>query len=90
MLSNVIDFGSVPTVAHIDNVKALGNCLLNTFTFPGDAGFSCLEQGAEALTYARDNDIRVYAAQTNSAGDVDTLMQYGITGAQMTVVPNFD
>ena len=90
MLSLVTLFEAVPTLDNMNTVKSLGNCLLSVFVFPSENGFSYLEQGAEALAYARENDIRIYSGQTGNANEVDTLLQYGITGTQMTVVPNFD
>lgn len=101
-LSNVLNYETVLTKAHIDTATSLGNCQICSFFFTastvsedtnGDGvmdGFDLLEQSKEALSYAQEKDIRVYSAIHYEDVDIDKLLQYGIMGAQLAIVPNFD
>lgn len=72
---------------HIDYCVNLGNCIVNGFDFPSFGGFANLEAAQEVLAYAQEKNIRVYEAQNGDAADVDRLLEYGVVGSHMTVVP---
>lgn len=88
MLSQVLGSGSTITEAAINRAISLGNCMICGFDFPNFGEFDDITDSVVA--YARENDIRLYEAQINSMEKVEQLMEYGISGAQMTVVPVFD
>jgi hypothetical protein len=90
-LSNVLDSTVVLSNSHIDTAISLGNCQICSFYFPvSQGGFDKLEEYKDVLAYAQEKDIRVYSAIHYEDVDIDELLQYGIMGAQLAIVPNFD
>ena len=84
-LSQVLGTGENITTTAIDRAVSLGNCQICGFDFPSFGRFDDIEESVVA--YAKEKDIRLYQAQVNSMDDIDMLMEYGISGAHMTVVP---
>lgn len=87
MLSQVLPTSETISTKHIDNAVNLGNCMICGFDFPRFGTFDALSE--DVLRYARQKDIRLYEAQVDSMEDVDKLIEFGIAGAHMTVVPEF-
>lgn len=87
MLSQVLDTSASITSAAIDRAVSLGNCMISGFDFPSFGRFDDITE--DVIAYAKEKDIRLYQAQVNSMEDIDVLMEYGITGAQMTIAPTF-
>lgn len=76
------------SISAINRAIELGNCMISGFSFPNGDRFDVLD--SEAIAYAKANDIRLYQAMVNSMDDIDLLMEYGIAGAQMLIVPTLD
>jgi len=75
--------------AHVDLAVSLGNCVVTDFCFPNPDGFALVDQSLDALEYAHEKDIRVYAAicRLPEALELDRLLTYGFAGGQMRGFP---
>ena len=91
MLSYMSDFSTGTAgikKSFVDQAISLGNCRVGIFAFSSSSDdVSLLESSKEAIQYAIQNDIRVDVAITGNKISIDDLMDYGIVGAQRTVVP---
>lgn len=84
-LHQVLNRGETISTVAINRAIQLGNCTIGGFSFPNDGRFEAIDKAAVA--YAKENDIRLYQGQVDSMDDIDLLMEYGISGAQMLIVP---
>lgn len=94
MLSRVLPSSWVLSEQLINDAIYLGNCLIccvdsvnqwKVLTDPTHTSYNAVQA---AIKLAKKNDIRLYEAQVTSADEIDTLMECGIVGAQMTCVPD--
>ena len=75
----------------VDQSIKLGNCRVGIFAFSNSSDdIKVLENSKEAIKYALLNDIRIDVAITGNKILIDDLMNYGIVGAQRTVVPSLN
>lgn len=91
-LHQVLNAGEKISIKAINNAISLGNCIISGFDFPDEStqgGFTDLDSIPEVLEYARKHDIRLYEAQVNSMEQIERLIEYGISGAQILIVPEF-
>lgn len=87
-LHQVLNSGETISISAINRAIELGNCMIGGFSFPNLGRFDVLD--ASAVEYAKANDIRLYVAMVSSMEDIDLLMEHGISGAQMLIVPNLE
>lgn len=91
MLSLVLNQNTAPAISTVDMVKDIGNCILNLFDVPLPSGSTLdavLTVYDPVLHYATNNNVPVYEAQTQNT-HTDTLLAHGITGSQMTQIPDY-
>ena len=84
----VLNSGETISTYAINNAIELGNCMVGGFSFPNSGRFDVFDSAA--VEYAKENDIRLYVAMVDSMEDIDLLMDYGVSGAQMLIVPTLD
>ena len=89
MCNFVLASNSAITTGAVDDVAALGNCILSGFHFPNGDGLSGLDDCATAIAYAHSKGVRLYEAiiYTDADTTLDGLMQRGIAGAQFATTP---
>lgn len=94
MLSRVCAYASGTagiTKEFVDSAIGLGNCRVVIFCFSSSStDATVLDNSAEAIAYAIENDVRVDTAQVADGISISDLLARGITGAQMTVAPDAD
>ena len=84
----VLNSGETISIYAINNAIELGNCMVGGFSFPNSGRFDVFDSAA--VEYAKENDIRLYVAMVDSMEDIDLLIDYGVSGAQMLIVPTLD
>lgn len=84
MLCFTLRGGELFTKEHVDKVILLGNAMLDGFHFrdrcTSKESFGLIEEGREALAYAKANDIRLCEAQVRTYRDYYKAIQMGING----------
>ena len=90
MLSQVIQSDNELKVDYINNAINLGVCLICCYDSVKSDKYEALNkaEAQAAIALARAYDIRLYEAIVDDATDIDKMLEYGIVGAQMEVVPN--
>ena len=92
MLAWVLASNGTLTKENVDRADSMGNMLICGFHFASDTldiEGKLGEETIEAIKYAHEKDIRIYEGQIHTMEQVDKLMEYGITGAQIMFNPSF-
>ena len=77
------------TTQAVDDVLALGHCILTGLHFPNGDGYTALSNASTAIAYAKSKGVRLYEAiiYTDGSNNIEGLLSYGITGAQFATTP---
>lgn len=94
MLSRVCYFANGTegiSKAFVDAAIALGNCRVAIFCFSSSSeDVTVLDNSAEAIAYAIENDVRVDCGQVGAGISIDDVLARGVVGAQMVVAPDIN
>lgn len=91
-LSYVLQYGKTLTRMDVDTAIRLGNCEVGHFVFRRtdmETGWGVIEASADGIAYAKSKGVRLAVGQVCAGADLDRLMSYGYSGAQLRYVPDF-
>lgn len=91
-LSYVLQLNKTLTRMDVDTAIRLGNCEVGHFVFRRtdmETGWGVIEASADGIAYAKSKGVRLAVGQVCAGADLDRLMSYGYSGAQLRYVPDF-